>query len=274
MATAEQILAIARRELGAVEDRAGRQKYGAWYGMNGVAWCAIFTQWVFAQAGASALVPRTAYTPTYYQWFRDHAQATQLPAPGDLVFYDWPDSVNRIQHVGIVEAVEPAAIVTIEGNTTSGTAGNQSAGGGVWRRRRARNSSIVGYGRPRYETTSTARPPAEEDDMFTDQDRAVLARIATALERIPTDIGFARDQILANYGVIETERAPSKVTPDQAAQIAPARRVDVAFQGEQQVRAIGSLQQQVAALTQQISGLVRVLTPPSITVTPPKGPQT
>jgi len=180
------------------------------------------------------------------------------------VFFDWPDSVNRIQHVGIVEAVEPAAIVTIEGNTTSGTAGNQSAGDGVWRRRRARNSSIVGYGRPRYTTTSTARPPAEEDDMFTDQDRALL-------QQVRADIGFARNQILANYGVIETERAPSHVSPEQAAQIAPARRIDVAFQGEQQVRAIGSLQQQVAALTEQISGLVRALTPPSITVTPPKG---
>lgn len=267
MATAEQILAIARREIGVVEDRAGRQKYGAWYGMNGVAWCAIFTQWVFAQAGASVLVPRTAYTPTYYQWFRDHGQATQLPAPGDLVFYDWPDSVNRIQHVGFVEAVEPAAIVTIEGNTTAGTAGNQSAGGGVWRRRRARNSSIVGYGRPRYTTTSPAAPPAEEDDMFTDQDRALL-------QQLRTDLGYARSQILASNGVIETERAPSRVTPEQAAQIAPARRVDVAWQGEQQVKAIGALQQQVGALADQISALARALTPPSITVTPPKGPQT
>ena len=151
MPTADQILAVARSQIGTVEDRNGNQKYGAFYGMNGVAWCAEFQWWCFNQiAGGNLLIPKTAYTPTFYQWFATNRQSSPTPTAGDLVFFNWPDSVNRVQHVAIVEAVEPAAIVTIEGNTTSGVAGDQSNGGGVWRRRRARNSSIVGYGRPRY----------------------------------------------------------------------------------------------------------------------------
>lgn len=161
MPTTEQVLAVARSQLGTVEDARGRQKYGAWYGMDGVAWCAIFTQWVFAQVGGSGLIPRTAYTPTYYSWFVTNGGAGKVPRPGALVFYDWPDSIRRIQHVGIVEAVNAdGSITTIEGNTTSGAAGDQSNGGGVWRRRRT-TSAVVGYGYPAYVApppTPTARP--------------------------------------------------------------------------------------------------------------------
>ncbi|MDN5931830.1 MAG: CHAP domain-containing protein [Pseudonocardia sp.] len=150
MATAEQVLAVARREIGYREGPNNANKYGAAYGMNNVAWCAIWIWWIFKEAGAGHLIhPKTAYTPTAYDWHRSRGQASTTPRVGDLVFYDWPPA-NRIQHVGIVEAVEPSAIVTIEGNTSSGTAGSQSDGGGVWRRRRARNSAIVGYAHPAY----------------------------------------------------------------------------------------------------------------------------
>lgn len=171
--TADQVLAVARSQIGTVEDSSGHQKYGQWYGMDRVAWCAIFTQWCFAQVQASDLIPRTAYTPTYYEWFQRRQQATSAPQPGDLVFYNWPDSVNRIQHVGFVEAVEPAAIVTVEGNTTSGVAGNQSNGGGVWRRRRARNSSVVGFGRPLYSAAPAPvapSPPARPSSLLSPED--------------------------------------------------------------------------------------------------------
>lgn len=165
MTSPERVLTIARSQLGTTEDAHGRTRYGAWYGTNGVAWCQIFVDWVFAQAGAAALVPRTAYTPTAYQWFADHGQAGKTPRPGALCFFNWPDSVHRIQHVGLVESVEPNAIVTIEGNTTApGRSGNQSAGGGVWRRRRARNASIVGYGYPAYAAGSPGGAAIRQGD--------------------------------------------------------------------------------------------------------------
>ena len=151
MSTAGQVLDRARSQIGTVEAADGSNPYGRAYGMDRVAWCAEFAWWAFTQAGAGALIPKTAYTPTMYSWFQQRGQASRTPRVGSLVFYNWPgDGVDRIQHVGIVEALNvDGTITTIEGNTTSGAAGNQSAGGGVWRRRRS-TSAVVGYGHPAY----------------------------------------------------------------------------------------------------------------------------
>lgn len=77
------------------------------------------------------------------------------------MLFDWPgDGVDRISHVGLVEAVNPdGTLTTIEGNTTSGTAGDQRMGGGVWRRRRA-TSAVVIYGHPAYAGAAAAPAPA------------------------------------------------------------------------------------------------------------------
>lgn len=156
------VLDAARRELGTVEKPAGsnRTRYGATYGMDGVAWCAMFVWWVFRQARALPLIPKTAYTPTFAQWFRDRRQWGSAPRPGAVVFFDFPgDGVNRISHVGIVEAVNAdGSIVTIEGNTSAGTGGSQRDGGGVFRR--TRRTGIVGYGYPGYTGAPAGAAPA------------------------------------------------------------------------------------------------------------------
>jgi peptidoglycan hydrolase-like protein with peptidoglycan-binding domain len=160
MTTAGAVLDVARSQIGTREDTQGRQKYGAAYGMDGVAWCAEFQWWCFQQAGASSLIPKTAYTPTFASWFQQHGQASKTPRVGSLVFYDWPDAEQRIQHVGIVEAINAdGTITTIEGNTTSGIAGDQSHGGGVWRRRRTQ-SCVVLYGHPAYSGAPAPAQPA------------------------------------------------------------------------------------------------------------------
>jgi hypothetical protein len=165
MSTAGRVLDVARSQIGTVEGAGGRQKYGAAYGVDGVAWCAQFAWWVFGQAGVGALIPKTAYTPTMYDWYRRQGLVDRTPRVGSLVFYDFPDSLMRIQHVGIVEAVNAdGTITTIEANTTSGTAGSQDRGGGVWRRRRSQ-ASVVGYGHPRYAGAPAApQAPAQALD--------------------------------------------------------------------------------------------------------------
>ena len=67
-----------------------------------------------------------------------------------MVFFDFPgDSLHRISHVALVEAVNgDGSITTIEGNTSSGQRGSQRDGDGVWRR--TRRTGIVGYGYPAY----------------------------------------------------------------------------------------------------------------------------
>ncbi len=167
MTTAGRVLDVARSQIGTVQAANGSNPYGKAYGMDRVAWCAEFTWWCFQQAGAGALHPKTAYTPTLAAWFQARGRADRTPRVGSLVLFDWPgDGVDRISHVGLVEAVNAdGTLTTIEGNTSSGTAGSQRMGGGVWRRKRATGPVII-YGHPEYAGAPPA-PPASPSSMAT-----------------------------------------------------------------------------------------------------------
>lgn len=145
---ANEVIRIASAELGTKESPAGsnRTKYGAFYGADGYPWCAMFLWWVFEKAGGAPWL-KTAYTPTLADWFQGQGRWRKTPRRGALVFFDFPDSESRIQHVGIVTDPGPP-VKTIEGNTSSGDGGSQDNGGGVFRR--VRSSYIVGYGYPNY----------------------------------------------------------------------------------------------------------------------------
>lgn len=186
MTTAQQVLDVARSQLGTVEARDGSTPYHRAYGLPAdQPWCAVFVWWCFQQAAAGNLThEKTAYTPTLAGWFKQRNQWTvATPTVGALIFYDWPDTLRRIQHVGIVESFDATTVTAIEGNTSSGTAGSQSNGGGVWRRRRARNSSIAGYGHPAYSSAS------EEDDLTPDQDQMLRAVYRELTLRLPNRRG-------------------------------------------------------------------------------------
>lgn len=150
MTSATKVLNIARSQLGYREGRNNSNKFGRWYGMNNVSWCDMFVSWVGVQANARNIIGKAAYTPAHAAWFRQHGRWGHTPRRGAIAFFDFPDSLHRIQHIGIVESVrDDGRVVTIEGNTASGTWGSQSNGGGVFRRVRSR-SVIVGYGYPDY----------------------------------------------------------------------------------------------------------------------------
>jgi hypothetical protein len=156
MMTITKVLNIARSQLGYREARGNRNKFGRWYGMNGVPWCDIFISWIGVEAGARNIIGRAAYTPAHAQWFKNQGRWGKTPRRGAIAFFDFPDGVHRIQHVGIVESVRSdGRIVTIEGNTSAG-AGSQSDGGGVYRRVRSTNL-VVGYGYPAYGNESDVK---------------------------------------------------------------------------------------------------------------------
>ena len=150
IATAKEILVVARGEIGYKESPANSNltKYGAWMGLNGKPWCMMFIQWVFAQAGASALLPaRTASCGALMR----AAQAAGMWVtwnyqPGDVVIYDFPGGAAT-DHCGIVVTPLTNGIRSIEGNTA---AGNDSNGGEVMERTRP-EKYIVGAVRPHYE---------------------------------------------------------------------------------------------------------------------------
>ena len=150
IATANDILVVARGEIGYKESppNSNRTKYGAWMGLNGQPWCMSFVQWVFAQAGASALLP--AKTGSCCTLMRA-AKAAGLWVesgyrPGDVVIYDFPGGAAT-DHCGIVLTPLTNGIRSIEGNTA---VGNDSNGGEVMERTRP-EKYIVGAVRPRYE---------------------------------------------------------------------------------------------------------------------------
>ena len=149
--TAARVLDLARAEIGTTEARSGATPYHRAFGLApSQPWCAAFVWDVVQEAGGPGSIPKTAYTPAMATWFRERGQWTADPVVGALVFFDFPDSKHRIQHVGIVEAVGRSTITTIEGNTGPGATGSQDNGDGVYRRERRRNGSIVGYGLPVY----------------------------------------------------------------------------------------------------------------------------
>lgn len=167
--TSEDVLTVARQEIGysRFTDPETGSKYGRWYAAltkspyfaaNGVPYCAMFVSWVFAQAGATAAGLPGAYCPTMLQTAKAKGTTvTKLNAqPGDIVYFDFTGS-GVTGHVGIVERNTGTYLVTIEGNTTSGTTGAQANGGVVARRTRA-YSTVAGIVRPAWTTHTPATP--------------------------------------------------------------------------------------------------------------------
>ena len=148
MATANEILAVARKELGVKESPAGsnRTKYGTWYGLDGQPWCMMFIQWVFAQAGVELPV-KTASCGAFMRAAQAAGRwVTSNYQPGDVVIYDFPGG-GATDHCGIVVTALTTGVRAIEGNTA---VGNDSNGGEVMERTRPANW-IVGAYRPNYD---------------------------------------------------------------------------------------------------------------------------
>lgn len=158
MATAKDVLDVARRELGTKESppNSNNVKYNTWYygrEVSGTAypWCMVFVQWVFAQAGVK-LPLRTASCGALMNAAKKAGVWTSKTyRPGDVVIYDFPGGAAT-DHCGVVEKVTLTGVVAIEGNTSQ--TGSQSNGGEVCRKTRPA-SLIVGAVRPKYQ---------EEDD--------------------------------------------------------------------------------------------------------------
>lgn len=161
MTTASRFLEAARSELGYTESPAGsnRTKFAKQAGhANAAPWCATFLV-AIARRVEISLPSESAYTPTMANGFKAAKAWHTQPRPGDVAFFDFPDSKRRIQHVGVVETSTSTTVTCIEANTSAGRSGSQDNGGGVYRRTRPR-SHVVGFGRPAYTPSRRPEPPA------------------------------------------------------------------------------------------------------------------
>lgn len=95
------------------------------------AWCACFVSVVSIRGGALAVMPKEVgcgkMIELYQKLGRWQENDAYVPAPGDVVFYDWNDGPNYAatdntaapDHVGIVVSVTGSTIKVIEGNMSS-----------------------------------------------------------------------------------------------------------------------------------------------------------
>lgn len=141
------IVDVAIGEIGYKETGNNQTKYGAWYGMNGAAWCHMFVSWCANQAGvSSSVVPKASYCPTGMAWFKQRGlfkyKGNYTPKRGDIIYF-----CTNYSHVGIVEKCSGGTVYTIEGNSASQV------------RRRSyplSEGKITGYGVPKYDNLNAS----------------------------------------------------------------------------------------------------------------------
>lgn len=132
-----KVIQVARQEVGYIESKGNKTKYGEWFGLNGVPWCGIFVSWCYAMGGAK--LPNIGFKrgfagcQTAVEYFSAKKMIVQSPAAGDIVFYDWSGD-GRYDHTGIyLKRNDNETFSAIEGNTSTT---NQSNGGSVMVRTR------------------------------------------------------------------------------------------------------------------------------------------
>ncbi|MER5638416.1 peptidoglycan-binding domain-containing protein [Kitasatospora sp. NPDC002227] len=160
MGTADAMINAAAADVGYKEGPNNDTKYGDWYGDPHDYYCDMAVSFWAAQSGNAGAVGRFAFCPTHVSWFKARGQwhgAGEAVRKGDLVFYSWGTGVA--DHVGVVvdDSAPGAELHTIEANTSSGLAGSQGNGDGVYRRTRTRGS-VLGFGRPAYDQGSAGYP--------------------------------------------------------------------------------------------------------------------
>lgn len=117
--SAAAFVSTAMSQVGYREGAGNNNKYGAWFGMNNVAWCVIFVCWCAAQSGAPI--------PTKYSYVGDMSAYFQsrglyrtvasgyIPKAGDLM-------IQGDRHISIVRSATRSAVYTVEGNYSDSVA--------------------------------------------------------------------------------------------------------------------------------------------------------
>ena len=119
------------------------------------AWCDCFVDWCFMTAYGVANAKKLLrgdfddYTVSSANLYKKAGAWYTTPQIGDQIFFK---NDTRICHTGIVVDVVPSSntVVTVEGNTSSGSEVIANGGGVFLKQYKMDNSRIAGYGRPAY----------------------------------------------------------------------------------------------------------------------------
>jgi len=152
MTKGEKIVKTAFAEVGTKESpkNSNLQKYGEWFGYNGVAWCAIFVSWVYAMAGyplikMGYLKGFAGVRPALAKYLKGGHVITDREKVrlGALVFFDW-NGDGKFDHVeifnGWVNGATKKSFYSIGGNTSKS---NLSNGGAVESNKRKDGPNVI-----------------------------------------------------------------------------------------------------------------------------------
>jgi len=130
-------------------------------GSYSYAWCAAFVSWCLdvAEAGEAAGGRFTSCTLWVEKLqalgvYRTGASG-YVPKAGDLIFFRSAGTARASDHVGLVRFVQNGRVFTVEGNASNKVGLHDYA---------LKDTYIVGYGRPQYQTASLSTSPAEWED--------------------------------------------------------------------------------------------------------------
>lgn len=182
--TVDKVIAVALDEVGYLEKRSNSNLYDktANAGSNNYTkygkemhdvypsvmdypayWCDAFVDWCFYKAYGVATAKSLIggnfddYTVASAQMYKNKkAWYTSNPKVGDQIFFK---NSQRICHTGIVYKVDSTYVYTVEGNTSSGSGVVANGGCVATKKYKLTNSSIAGYGRPKYDGVSNDTQP-------------------------------------------------------------------------------------------------------------------
>ncbi|GII86385.1 hypothetical protein Ssi03_43750 [Sphaerisporangium siamense] len=177
----KNMIDLLKSQLGYGEQGGGYTKYGDWYGKtvefdsdySAQPWCDMLLSWAAHRLGYDKWFGQFAYTPGHARWFVDHDAWGHTPEVGSVVFYDWSGSgtVDGIDHVGMVIAVDGDTIRTIEGNVD----------GGHVREKTRDQTYVVGYGYPEKVKAAMNANATTSQTSFTGASSVTLAAAETPL---------------------------------------------------------------------------------------------
>jgi hypothetical protein len=116
---------------------------------EGYAWCDAFQSFEENGVAGHRLPIESASVGQTYATGKQLGWAVTQPARGDLVCYDFDGDGQFDDHIGLVVKAlglgPMLTLQTVEGNTSSGVAGSQGDGDGVFLRRRVVSAKSVGF---------------------------------------------------------------------------------------------------------------------------------
>jgi hypothetical protein len=126
------------------------KKFLAEVGLSeGYAWCDAFQSYEEDGVAGHRLPIESASVGQTYATAKQLGWVVTKPARGDLVCYDFDGDGQFDDHIGLVVKVlvlgPMLTLQTVEGNTSSGVAGSQGDGDGVFLRTRIVGAKSVGF---------------------------------------------------------------------------------------------------------------------------------